>query len=96
MIVFKTKISNDDNDRLMAATMIANSSKDIIFNILTIPDINISTERFKEYINDYTDKYMYSEFLKNEVAKKYIQKNKTVKNWTIDFNSQIMTIEYEE
>lgn len=92
----RVKVTEEDNDKLMAATMIVNSLKDVVVNVLTIPDIQISTEKFKTYIDDYVDKYLYAEFLKNEIAKKYIDNNKMVYSWNIDFNTQTMGIIYKD
>lgn len=92
----RVKVTEEDNDKLMAATMIVNSLKDVVVNVLTIPDIQISIEKFKSYIDDYVDKYLYAEFLKNEIAKKYIDNDKIVYSWNIDFNTQTMSIVYKD
>lgn len=85
------RVSNEDIDQLMAASMLADSAKDIIMKIIIIPDIEISDEKFKILLDDYTDKYMYYELLKTKIAKRYLLDGEDYMSWSIDFNSRKIT-----
>ena len=85
------RVSNEDIDQLMAASMLADSAKDIIMKIIIIPDIDISDEKFKILLDDYTDKYMYYELLKTKIAKRYLLDGEDYASWSIDFNSRKIT-----
>lgn len=85
------RVSNDDIDQLMAASMLADSAKDIIMKIIIIPDIEISDEKFKILLDDYTDKYMYYELLKTSIAKRYLMDGEDYISWSIDFNTKKIT-----
>ena len=85
------RVSNEDIDQLMAASMLADSAKDIIMKIIIIPDIEISDEKFKILLDDYTDKYMYYELLKTKIAKRYLLDGEDYISWSIDFNSRKIT-----
>lgn len=91
------KIREDDIDRLMAADMLLNSSKDILYKVITMPDIEISKERFDQIIMEYTDHYMYYEMLKKEISSEYINsEDYSNLTWTIDFNTRTMTLTFDE
>lgn len=85
------RVSNEDIDQLMAASMLADSAKDIIMKIIIIPDIEISDEKFKILLDDYTDKYMYYELLKTKIANRYLLDGEDYVSWSIDFNSRKIT-----
>lgn len=85
------RVSNEDIDQLMAASMLADSTKDIIMKIIIIPDIEISDEKFKILLDDYTDKYMYYELLKTKIANRYLLDGEDYVSWSIDFNSRKIT-----
>lgn len=85
------RVSNEDIDQLMAASMLADSAKDIIMKIIIIPDIEISNEKFKILLDDYTDKYMYYELLKTNTAKRYLMDGEDYISWSIDFNTKKIT-----
>lgn len=85
------RVSNEDIDQLMAASMLADSAKDIIMKIIIIPDIEISNEKFKILLDDYTDKYMYYELLKTSTAKRYLMDGEDYISWSIDFNTKKIT-----
>lgn len=91
------KIREDDIDRLMAADMLLNSSKDILYKVITMPDIEINKERFNEIIKEYTDHYMYYEMLKKKISSEYINsEDYSNLTWTIDFNTRTMTLTFDE
>ena len=82
------EVLSDDIDILMAASMLVDSTRDIIQKIIIIPDINISNEKFQILLDNYIDKYMHYEFLKTEISKKYIDDIDHVSDWSINFNSK--------
>ena len=92
---FVKKIDDQDILTLEGASFLVNSAQDIIFNILTIPDININNDRFNEYVKEYTDKYGLFELLKMEISQKYLPNDSFIKDnidWSIDFYSSTITV----
>lgn len=90
------KILIEDVESLMAANFLVESYQDILFDILTMPNININDDYFNRYVNDYTDKYVYFEMLKRKISDIYISADihsKCTTEWSIDFDTKIMTLD---
>lgn len=75
------------------------SRRDIITYILS-NNIQIPKERFNEYQNDYSLAYINFENAKKEIEETYVDNNmlpgEKKNNWTLDYNSNILTIFYTE
>jgi len=98
MIRVKKKISDDDVDRLMAASFLVDSHKNIVDGILTMGDVDINEERFKEFLDSYIDKYVYYEFLKRRVVSNYIPKTNEanyIVEWTVMYDSCTLIVTLE-
>lgn len=91
-------IDNDDNLRLQAAEYMSYSSQKIVDITIEKNDIDISKERFKVLLDDYIDKNVMYETLKNEMIKNYVPKEliRKIINWNLDFSSGILAIEFPD
>jgi len=101
MIKVKIKIADDDVDRLMAASFLVDSHRNIVDGLLTIKDVNVNLERFTQLLDNYTDKYVYYEFLKRNIISQYIptvEDPNYVIEWTIIYDSctAIITLESDK
>lgn len=95
---FCIMIDNDDNLRLQAAEYMSYSSQKIVDITIEKNDIDISKERFKVLLDDYIDKNVMYETLKNEMIKNYVPKEliRKIINWNLDFSSGILVIEFPD
>lgn len=93
--VFKT-ITEEENVRLQSAEYMSSSSRKIVEVTLEDEDINISTERFKVLLDDYIDKNVMYEFLKDKLAKDNIPYDLLGKvDWSLDFATAKLTLTFE-
>lgn len=72
------------------------SYKNIISYILTHDDIDITTERFKQYQEDYQNTLYAFEIAKQELEKKYIFNNFINYTWNLNYKTNIITITGEK
>lgn len=72
------------------------SYKNIISYILTHDDMNITTERFKSYQQDYQNTLYAFEIAKQELEKKYIFNNFINYTWNLNYKTNIITITGEK
>ena len=80
MIRVKKKISDDDVDRLMAASFLVDSHKNIVDGILTMGDVDINEERFLDSLN-------MSPFLFSEESEQSENLNSDIGGYLKDENS---------
>ena len=88
-------VSDDDVNTLMAASFLVESYKEIVFDVITNPDININDAKFDQYILDYSDKFIYYELLKRKISEQYILNDIFRQfdiSWDINFSSKYITI----
>lgn len=72
------------------------SYKNIISYILTHDNMDITTERFKQYQEDYQNTLYAFEIAKQELEKKYIFNNFTNYTWNLNYKTNIITITGEK
>lgn len=72
------------------------SYKNIISYILTHDDMDITTERFKQYQEDYQNTLYAFEIAKQELEKKYIFNNFINYTWNLNYKTNIITITGEK
>ena len=93
------KVLDDVIDLLMGANFLVDSYREIIYDIISNPDININTDKFDQYIKEYSDKYIYYELLKRKVSNQYIS-NEIYRqydvSWDINFSSKYITITIDQ
>lgn len=72
--------------------------RDIIAYILSNDTINIPPERMAEYQKEYDEKFMLFEKAKSKIESEYVKPNAGEKalNWTLDYNTCIVTITVNE
>lgn len=68
------------------------SYKSIISYILTHDDMDITTERFKQYQKDYQNTLYAFEIAKQELEKKYISYNPN-QQWTLNYKTNTLLIQ---
>lgn len=95
MITFTKKVSEEDIDRLQAAQYKFDAARNIMVTAIADMDIDISNDRFKLLNQDYTDKYVLYEVLKNSVIADYISPNIRITdlNWNIDYRTATLTVD---
>ena len=98
MSKYKIIISAEDINQLMSANFLSESYKEVIFDIITIKDINVNIANFDKYTNEYIEAFIYYQFLKNNIANSYIPYDIRINHndidWDIDFGSMIMTVTF--
>lgn len=73
------------------------SYRNIISYILTHDDMDITTERFNQYQNEYINRLYVFEVAKNELEKKYIQpKTSTYIKWELNYRDNLLHILQKE
>lgn len=95
---FCTVIDNEDNLRLQAAEYMSYSSQKVVDIAIEKNDIDISKERFKVLLDDYIDKNVMYETLKNEMIKNYVPREliRKIVNWNLDFSDGALVIEFSD
>ena len=95
MITFTKRVSEEDIDRLQAAQYRFDAARNIMVTVIADMNIDISNDRFKLLNQDYTDKYVLYEMLKNSVISDYISPNIRIidLNWSIDYHSATLTVD---
>lgn len=92
-------IPQEEINKIQRKDVDMSSRRDIITYILS-NNIQIPKERFDEYQNEYSLAFANFEKAKIEVEEKYVNPNMMPKekknNWTLDYNSNILTIFYTE
>lgn len=87
--------AHDDIEYLMANNFLVDSYKEIIYDILTNPDIEINDDKFSEYTNDYINAFVTYEAAKNSIIRNYISDdifNDFNVDWSIDYSSRLVTL----
>ena len=92
-ISLSKKVDNDDLMKLQTAQFLTEASSNVINNILTIPYIQINSDKFSQLIDDYADKFVFFEMLKVEMGKIYLPPDKFISiEWAVDYNHGFMNI----
>lgn len=88
-------VAPDDIEYLMANNFLVDSYKEIIYDILTNPDIEINDDKFSEYVNDHVTAFATYESAKNNIIRNYISEdifNNFSVDWAIDYSSRLVTM----
>ena len=95
MITFTKRVSEEDIDKLQAAQCKFDAARNIMVTAIADMDIDISNDRFRLLNQDYTDKYVLYEMLKNSVIYDYISPNIRITdlNWNIDYRTATLTVD---
>lgn len=72
------------------------SYKNIISYILTHEDMNITTERFKQYQEDYQNTLYAFEIAKQELEQQYIDISLNNIPWHLNYKTNKITINYKD
>jgi len=78
-------VSTEDRDMVQRADVEMSSRRDVITFMIN-NNMNISTERFNEYQNDYNNKYLAFEQAKQYLQDKYLS-NTPVINWHLNYHT---------
>lgn len=72
--------------------------RDIIAYVLSNDSMNVSTERMATYQKEYEEKFASFEEAKNKIETEYVQPaaNGKATNWSLDYNSCVITITINE
>lgn len=90
LIQVSKQMTEDDIFKVQSAQFLVDGMKNILHTIITDKNIEISEEKFNQYIDRYIDLYSYFEMIKNKISHLYFPENGKVQNWTIDYNDQMI------
>ena len=76
-------VSEEDRDMVQRADVEMSSRRDIIVFMIN-NNMNITSERFQEYQNEYNQKFLDFEAAKNYIQNKYLN-GLSVSNWVLNY-----------
>lgn len=88
------KVDYEDNLKLERLQYEVNARQSLLAYLIQL-DIQ-KNDKFEKYHKEYLNFFTEYEKAKEQLIKKYIinNQNEKIKNWSLDFESQILTIEF--
>lgn len=96
MKTITVEVPEDVKNKVQRADIEQSAHKEIIATILE-RDLAIPAERMNSYQKEYENKFFAFEQAKSEIEREYVRKAvKNPLNWSLDYNTNIITINVED
>ena len=96
MKTITVEVPEDVKNKVQRADIEQSAHKEIIATILE-RDLAVSAERMASYQKEYENKFFAFEQAKSEIEREYVRKaTKNPLNWSLDYHTNIITINVED